>query len=104
MFNKPSDWTIEDWYCSEAKRLLDNVQRRAFQQIWSEDMTEEEKEQHPEYKITNGYLRKLDQFECGQLWWNTLSDYGKNVIKSLPNFDAKIFKEITGIDVNTSSN
>lgn len=104
MFNKPSDWTIEDWHCSEAKRLLDNVQRRAFQQIWSEDMTEEEKEQHPEYKITNGYLRKLDQSECGQVWWNSLSDYGKNVIKSLPNFDAEIFKEITGIDVNISNN
>ena len=104
MFNKPSDWTIEDWHCSEAKRLLDNIQRMAFQQIWSEDMTEEEKEQHPEYKITNGYLRKLNQSECGQFWWNTLSDYGKNVIKSLPNFDAEIFKEITGIDVNISNN
>ena len=104
MFNKPSDWTIEDWHCSEAKRLLDNIQRMAFQQIWSEDMTEEEKEQHPEYKITNGYLRKLDQLECGQFWWNTLSDYGKNVIKSLPNFDAEIFKEITGIDINISNN
>ena len=37
-------------------------------------------------------------------WWYNLSDYEKNVIKSLPNFDAEIFKEITGIDVNISNN
>ena len=104
MFNKPSDWTIEDWRSSEAKKLLDDVQHMAFQRIWSEEMTDEEKEQHPEYKITNGYLRELDKSECGQLWWNSLSDYEKNVIKSLPNFDAEIFKEITGIDVNINSN
>lgn len=100
MFNKPSDWTIEDWRSSEAKKLLDDVQHMIFQRIWSEEMTDEEKEQHPEYKITNGYLRELDKSECGQLWWNTLSDHEKNVIKSLPNFDAVIFKKITGIDVN----
>ena len=63
-----------------------------FQRIWSEEMTDEEKEQHPEYKITNGYLRELDKSECGQLWWNGLSDHEKDIIKSLPNFDAEIFK------------
>ena len=104
MFNKPSDWTIEDWRSSEAKKLLDDVQHMAFQRIWSEEMTDEEKEQHPEYKITNGYLRELDKSECGQLWWNTLSDHEKDVIKLLPNFDAEIFKEITGIDININSN
>lgn len=34
-----------------------------------------------------------------QFWWKTISQDQKNAILSIPNFDAKIFKEITGIDV-----
>ena len=99
MFNKPSDWTIEDWHCSKAKELLDTISYNALQWVYSDKMTEEEKEQHPEHEITGGYLKKRDKSEYNQVWWNSLSDYEKNVIKSLPNFDAEIFKEITGIDV-----
>lgn len=100
MFNKPSDWSIEDWRYSEAKRLLDNIMYNVLKWIYSYEMTEEEKEQHPKYKTTGGYLKELDKSKCGQLWWDNLLDYNKNVIKSLPNFDAEIFKEITGIDIN----
>ena len=103
MFNKPSNWTVEDWRCSEARRLLNNIMYNALKWIYSDEMSEEEKEQHPEHEIIGGYLKELDKLEkskCNQLWWDSLSDYEKNVIKSLPNFDAKIFKEITGIDVN----
>ncbi|BFK56823.1 hypothetical protein I2400191J7_18330 [Ruminococcus bicirculans (ex Wegman et al. 2014)] len=100
MFNKSSDWSIEDWRCSKAKRLLDTISYNALQWVYSDKMTEEEKEQHPKYKTVGGYLKELDKSECGQLWWDNLSDCDKNVIKSLPNFDAEIFKEITGIDIN----
>jgi hypothetical protein len=77
----------------------------ALKWIYSDEMSEEEKEQHPEHEITGGYLKeldKLDKSKCNQLWWDSLSDREKNIIKSLPNFDAKIFKEITGIDVNVA--
>lgn len=100
MFNKPSAWTIEDWRCSKAKELLNTISYNALQWVYSDKMTEEEKEQHPKYKTTGGYLKKRNKSECNQLWWDNLSDCNKNVIKSLPNFDAKIFKEITGIDIN----
>ena len=99
MFNKPSDWTFRDWWNSEARYLLNKIQHNVLEWIWSDDMTDEEKEQHPEYETTGGYLKELDESECGQIWWDSLSDHGKNVIKSLPNFDAEIFKEITGIDI-----
>lgn len=99
MFNKPSGWTIEDWYHSEAKELLNTISHNALQWVYSDKMSEEEKEQHPKYKTTGGYLKKRNKSECNQLWWNSLSDHKKNIIKSLPNFDAEIFKEITGIDV-----
>ena len=63
-------------------------------------MTDEEKEQHPEYEVVSGYLKLLDESECGQLWWDTLSEENKNIIKSIPNFNAEIFEEIMKIKVN----
>ena len=43
----------------------------------------------------------LDQMpsdcEERQKWWNKLSARNHNMVRSLPNFDAGIFKEITGI-------
>ena len=99
MFNKPSDWTFEDWRTSEAAHLLNKAQYTFFKWICSDNMTDEEKEQHPEYKTTGGYLKKLNKTKCMQIWWNGLSSYEKNVIMTLPNFNAKIFKEITGINI-----
>ena len=99
MFNKPSDWTFRDWRSSEARYLLNEIRHNVLEWIWSDDMTDEEKEQHPEYETTGGYLKQNDNSKRVQAWWDSLSDHEKNVIKSLPNFDAEIFKEITGIVV-----
>ena len=104
MFNKPSNWTFRDWCYSEAKNILDTIPNNAPTWIRFENMTNEEKEQHPEYKTIGGYLKEINDSKCVQAWWNSLLDHEKNIIKSLPNFDAEIFKEITGIDVNISSN
>ena len=99
MFNKPSDWTFRDWWNSEARYLLNKIQHNVLEWIWSNDMTDEEKEQHPEYETTGGYLKELDESECGQIWWNSLSDHEKDVIKSLPNFDSEIFEQVTGVHI-----
>ena len=64
-----------------------------------ENMTDEEKVTYPTYKTTGGYLKALDESECGQLWWDSLTDDKKNIIKSIPNFDAEIFEQCTGIKV-----
>ena len=100
MFNKPSDWTFRDWRNSEARYLLNNIQHNVLKWVESDNMTDEEKEQHPEYETTGGYLKELDESECGQIWWDSLSDHEKDVIKSLPNFDSEIFRECTGIIVD----
>jgi hypothetical protein len=63
-------------------------------------MTDAEKVAHPEHETTGGYLKKLDESECAQNWWDSLSERDRSVIKALPNFDAEIFKKCTGIDVN----
>ena len=100
IFNKPSDWTFRDWWDSEARYLLNNIQHNVLKWVESDNMTDKEKEQHPEYETTGGYLKELDESECSQIWWDSLSDHEKDVIKSLPNFDAEIFSECTGISVD----
>lgn len=101
MFNKQSDWTYFDWCESNARFILDMMPRDGLWYVCFEDMTEEELEQHPESKTTGGYLKRehyTDQDR--QSWWELLSETYKNEILDLPNFDAEIFKKITGINVN----
>ena len=99
-FNKPSDWTYNDWLRSDARYLLNRIPKNVVEWIYSEDMTDEEKAEHPTHETTGGYLKVLDESDCGQLWWGSLSDRQKNIIKALPNFDPEIFFQCTGVRVD----
>lgn len=101
-FNKPSDWTYEDWSCSEAKAILGNMPQYSVLWIQSNEMTEKEKEAHPTYNTVGGYLKVLNRAEIRrkkQNWWECLSDEAKATVKSIPNFDPGIFYQCTGIKV-----
>ena len=99
LFNKPSNWTLKDWLNSEARYYLNQIPKNVVEWVYSSDMTGEEKTAHPEHKTTGGYLKVLNETECAQVWWDAVSENVKNTIKSLPNFDAEVFKRCTGIDV-----
>ena len=99
MFNKPTEMTFNQWWCSDACRLLNKIDFRSTEFILSDDMTEEEKAAHPDWETIQGYLKKRDISECCQRWWMNLSMNEKCIIQNMPNFDAEIFKEITGIQV-----
>ena len=101
LFNKPSDWTYRDWLNSDARYLLNQIPRDVVEWIWSGDMTDEEKEAHPEHETTGGYLKVLDESDCTQIWWDGLSQTEKRIIRSIPNFDKEIFSEITGIKLES---
>ena len=100
LFNKPSEWTYWDWRNSMAYVILDNMPNNILEHVMWENMTDEEKNAHPEAEIIGGYLKKLNKFECNIEWWRDLSDEEKAIITSIPNFDKEIFKEITGIDID----
>ena len=100
LFNKPSEWTYQDWLDSEARYLLNQIPGDVLEYIYLSDMTDEEKAAHPEAETTGGYLKILDNSECAVIWWRGLSDRQKAVITAIPNFDKEIFKQITGIDVD----
>lgn len=99
LFNKSSDMTYREWLNSNARYLLNQIPKDVIKWVCEEDMTDEEKESYPTYKTTGGYIKVLDEAECGQLWWNGLSDEDKEIIKAIPNFDAEIFFQCTGIKV-----
>lgn len=100
LFNKPSEWTYQDWLNSKARYLLNQIPGDVLEYIYFSDMTDEKKAAHPEAETTGGYLKILDNSECAVIWWRGLSDRQKAVITAIPNFDKAIFKEITGIDVD----
>lgn len=70
--------------------------------IWVgvDKMTNEEKVKNPSCKTTGGFLRRISYKDAWRDWWKGSSADDRLKIKNLPNFDATIFEEITGIDVN----
>ena len=100
MFDEPSDWTYQDWLNSEAHWILLRMPKVVTIWVYACDMTDEEKTAHPEHVTTGGYLKKLDERDVAQDYWNSLSEDQKQVILSLPNFDKKKFYQCTGIRVD----
>ena len=97
LFDKPTDWTYRDWINSNAHYELAHIPKNVVEWVSSSDMTDEEKEKYPTHETTGGYLKLLDKSESAQIWWDGLTEDVKNTIKSLPNFDAEIFRKCTGI-------
>lgn len=104
LFDKSSNMTYKEWTKSTARFLLERMPN-SLEWVDEKDMADEEKRRHPTYETTGGYLKVLTKsklYRLRQLWWNELNDDDKNTIKSIPNFDAAIFKKCTGIDVNAN--
>ena len=100
MFNKPSDMKLCDWRGCNARYILSRMPFDNLAWVDFSGMTDVEKEQNPNAETTGGCLKgKRVTQEQKQKWYDALSEGDKNEIKSLPNFDADIFEEITGIDV-----
>ena len=102
-FDQESDISWDDWYWHDGRRVLERFYYSPTDWIWGDDMTDEEKIEHPEYKTTQGYLKTnpLSYKESFQQYWEKLSIKNKAVVLTIPNFDANKFKLITGVDVHS---
>ncbi|EQE57638.1 pentapeptide repeats family protein [Clostridioides difficile CD149] len=98
MFNKETDLTYEDWMNSKARHILIK-NSNLMEWVYAKNMSEEEKKNNPKYETVGGYLKVFTFEEMCKNMWNSLTDEEKKVIMEIPNFDADIFKEITGIEV-----
>ncbi|RYD56967.1 MAG: hypothetical protein EOP56_09175 [Sphingobacteriales bacterium] len=98
LFNKPSDWTIDDFENSRAYRLMcDYVDTK----MWVNEsvMTDEEKLKYPSYKTAEGYLKDIPFKEAFTNAWHNWQEDSRSAFTSLPNFDKDIFFQITGVQL-----
>jgi hypothetical protein len=98
-FDKETDMTLDEWRNSAAYCIMSKIDSKPVGWIESEHMSDEEKAEHPEHKTTGGYLWIHNNTDCYSKWWKGLYEREREIIKSIPNFDAEKFKKITGIDV-----
>jgi len=94
MFNQPTDlkWDEIDIPHSNEFSLT--------QWISESDMTDDEKKEDPQFFVRGGYLKTFTYHEAWANFWRDTDKANRQKFLDLPNFDAKIFEEITGIDVN----
>ena len=62
-------------------------------------MTDQEKIDHPTFFTIGGYLKKHDYKEAFKKSYEKASEADKAKIFNIPNFDANVFFEISGIDL-----
>ena len=87
IFNKPSGMSLKQFRDSKYAKALSSAPFSLIE--WVEDET----------KTEGYYPKKYTYREACANWWNELSDEAKETIKSIPNFDEKVFENITGIKV-----
>ena len=99
LFNKESD--IEFGSNAEIKiySKITKYQTPLCEWILPMNMTDKEKEDNPEWEITQGYLKVNENTFNG----NKVSEEDEAYFRSLPNFDEEIFKECTGIDLSSKT-
>ena len=68
---------------------------------WIEEsaMTEDEKQANPSYSDIGGYLRVMEYKEAWKQSWDNADPENRELVRKLPNFNAEVFFEITGIDL-----
>ena len=67
--------------------------------LYSPQMTDKEKAEHPNHTVCNGYLKV---YEYKEAWVNAFKSVDKETIgkiKALKNFDSDTFFEITGVRI-----
>ena len=96
LFNKETDFTMEEFMKTEWYAVLTSGE---FNLTKWRTYTDEEKAQDERKRFISGELITIPYKEACASWWASLSEKDKAIIKTIPNFDANIFAEITGIDV-----
>ena len=62
-------------------------------------MTDDEKIKHENAYVTNGYLKTVSYKEAWADAFKSASKKDVELLKKIPNFDATVFEEITGIKI-----
>ena len=96
IFNMPTNMTMREFVNS---KYYDAIISSDFILTEWVEYSAEEKAQDETKRLIGGYLKTYSYKEACKNWWANMTDENKAIICSMPNFDAEIFKKITGIEV-----
>lgn len=96
-FNKPCKLSV--WEQCEKPNLIYNLVLTWW--VPENKMTDAEKAADPNFYMRGGQLRCRTYKEAWRKAWDEASVADRELVRKLPNFDATVFKEISGIDVGT---
>ena len=96
IFDKETDMTLNEFRKSKYGNALRSVKLKLTEWV---EYTEEEKKEDDKKRLIGGYLKEYSYKEACANWWGELTEENKEIIMSIPNFDADKFYEITGIIV-----
>ena len=101
IFDQESSWSYDDWFYSFTRSFMNNCPYSHSFFVDASNMTDEEKDKHPEHKVIGGCIKTVVVTEEDkQKWWDDQPEEDrKKVINELPNFDAEKFYKCTGIKV-----
>jgi hypothetical protein len=94
-FNKPCKFSV--WESALKPNFIYNVNPCVW--ICWDEMTDDEKRDNKHAFITCGYLKTVSYKEAWVIAYKGASKEDIKTLKALPNFDAEVFKEITGIKI-----
>ena len=97
IFDKDTDMTLNEFRKSKYGNALRSVKLKLTEWV---EYTEEEKKEDDKKRLIGGYLKEYSYKEACANWWNELTEENREIIMSIPNFDADKFKEITGIKID----
>ena len=89
--------TLEEFLNSKYNKALCSVDLKLTEWVY---YTEDEMKEDDDKKATKGYLKNYTYKEACANWWSKLTEENKEIIMSIPNFDADKFEEITGINID----
>ena len=94
IFNKPCERSVWD-VCIKPDWIY------FYLTLWISEstMTQKEKDDHPTYKTTGGYLKSYTYKEAWANAYKEATDADIALTLKLPNFDYDVFEEISGIDL-----
>lgn len=87
IFNQPSEMNLSEFKDSRYYKALTSENL---------DLTRVVRTMHEDGGVRRS-LEAVPYKEACQHWWNELTPYNKAIIQEIPNFDKKIFEDITGI-------
>ena len=99
IFDAPTNLAHNDVFQSEWYLYLRSLCFPLNIFVIEEDMSAEEKEKYSHYITLGGYLKTLTYKESWGFALKDITEKEKNILRSIPNWDAEKFYEITGVRI-----